>query len=75
VQAVFIRFLENQLVVEPAAGSALYEMLEKLRPASSSQEEYVGKWVLPAGVEESANTSRILKEFRSAAIHALTHNN
>jgi hypothetical protein len=63
-----IRFLEDQFEVEPATGSSLYEMLEKLRPASSSQDEHVGKWVLPAGQEDSANTSRILKEFRSAAI-------
>ena len=64
-----IRFLEDQLEVEPAAGSALYEMLAKLRPASPSHQERLGKWVLPTRGEGSANTSRILIEFAQQLSH------
>jgi hypothetical protein len=65
-----IRLLEDQIEVEPAAGSALYETLAKLRPACSSEEEHVGKWVLPTRGEESADTSRILIDFGQQLSHA-----
>jgi hypothetical protein len=64
-----IRFLEDKIEVEPAAGSALYETLAKLRPASPSQQERLSKWVLPTRGEGSANTSRILIEFARQLSH------
>jgi hypothetical protein len=58
-----IRFLPDQLEVETATGSALFERLEKLMAGCISIVEPSGKWVLPVRGEASANTSRILIEF------------
>ncbi len=64
----FIRFLKDQLEVEPATDSALFEALVKVMTAK------VGKFerVLPARGEELAITSEILIEFGRQAAQGLT---
>ncbi len=63
----FIRFLEEQLEVEPAADSALYEALQNLmvdrRVSRAKKGVKDGNWVLRARGEEAANTAGILIEF------------
>jgi hypothetical protein len=61
-----IWFLDDQLEVEPAPSSALYEKLEGLMTGKIPRAKKgvdLGNWVLPARGEESEITVRILVEF------------
>jgi len=61
-----IWFLDDQLEVEPAPSSALYEKLERLmteKVPRAKKGGNPGNWVLPGRGEESEITVRILIEF------------
>jgi len=59
-----MRFLDDQLEVEPVEGSALYRALEELIHGRASRKGR--NWVLAARGQDAASTSGILTEFAKA---------